>query len=569
MRKILLLLALPTVLAAQPDTRWFSDAKFGMFIHWGLYSQAGGVWQDKPYYGISEWMMQRGRIPVAEYEKLAATFNPAAFDAKAWAQVAKDAGMKYMVVTAKHHEGFAMYDSRVSPYNIVRATPYGKDPMKELSKATRDAGIAFGFYYSQFLDWHEPNGGGNNWDFTESKKDYLSYYRTKSIPQIKELLNQYGPLGLVWFDMPGGLSKEETQGLIDEVRRIQPNCLISSRVGNGLGDFKDYGDGEVPAIPVRNQPWEALFAHNDSWGYSRFDDNFKTPEEVIRLLATVASKGGNLILNIGPDGTGKMPEHSVRYLREVGRWLNKNGESIYGTTAGLIPPQPWGVTTSKPARLFLHVFQPPADGKLLLPSFPVQVTGARLLAGGTRLRVVKEGADWQLTVPATPGVIEVSYTGTPETVPVPPLTVSGNYPVTILEASSAKTSGKAEVSTLTWSHYFGDWKHAACLGGWAAPEDAAEFPLRVTHPGEYKLYLEYANPEPGQEGIVTFGEHTYPFLTLKTTDKYDAYQPLLFLRQPIAIVTVPSPGNYLLRIAPKRSGKELLKLKTVQLEPVR
>ncbi|MBO9638638.1 MAG: alpha-L-fucosidase [Siphonobacter aquaeclarae] len=568
MRKILLLLAFPTLLAAQPDTRWFSDAKFGMFIHWGLYSQAGSNWQGKPYYGISEWMMQRGRIPVAEYEKLAATFNPTAFNAKEWAQVAKDAGMKYMVVTAKHHEGFAMYDSHVSPYNIVRATPYGKDPMKELSKATRDAGIAFGFYYSQFLDWHEPNGGGNQWDFDESKKDYLSYYRAKSIPQIRELLNQYGPLGLVWFDMPGGLSKEETQGLIDEVRRIQPNCLISSRVGNGLGDFKDYGDGEVPAIPVRNQPWEALFTHNDSWGYSRFDDNFKTPEEVIRLLATVASKGGNLILNVGPDGTGKMPEHSVRYLKEVGRWLSKNGESIYGTTAGLVPPQPWGVTTSKPGKLFLHVFQPPTDGKLLLPSFPVQLTGARLLAEGTRLRYVKEGADWQLTVPPTPGVIEVGYTGTPEAASLP-LTVSGNYPVTVLEASSAKTAGKAAVSTVTWSHYFGDWKHAVCLGAWAAPEDAAEFSLRVTHPGEYKLYLEYANREPGQEGIVTFGEQTYPFLTLKTTDTYDSYQPLLFLRQPIAIVTVSAPGNYLLRIAPKRSGKELLKLKTVQLEPVR
>lgn len=568
MRKTLLLVLLPALLSAQPDTRWFRDAKFGMFIHWGLYSQAGGVWQDKPLYGISEWMMYRAKIPVSRYEKLAASFHPTAFNATEWAQVAKDAGMKYLVVTAKHHEGFAMYDSKVSPYNIVQATPYGKDPMKALANATRDAGIAFGFYYSQFLDWHEPNGGGNNWDFDESKKDYLSYYRTKSIPQIKELLNGYGPLGLVWFDMPGGLSTEETRSLIDEVRRIQPNCLISSRVGNGLGDFKDYGDGEVPSVPVRDQPWEALFTHNDSWGFSRFDGNFKTPQEVIRLLATVASKGGNLILNVGPDGTGKMPEHSVRYLKEVGRWLKINGESIYGTTAGLLPPQPWGVTTSKPGKLFLHVFQLPEDGRLLLPSLSARITRARPLGGGPDLRMEKNGADWYVTVKGKPDVIEVDYEGTPAAVSLPQ-TVSGAYPVNTLEAAAARTSGKATLSTVTWSHYFGDWKHAGCVTGWTGPDDTAEFSLRITHPGAYKLWLEYACSDDGQEGLLSVNNQTYPFLTLRTTDKYDAWKPLLFVRHPVAIVTVPAPGAYTLRIAPKQAGKELLKLKTIQLEPVR
>src|SRR5690606_4640406 len=186
-----------------PNVQWFKDAKFGMFIHWGLYSHLGGEWNGKRYYGSGEWIMNQARIPVKEYEAAAKGFNPVNFDAEEWAQLAKDAGMKYMVITAKHHEGFAMYKSSVSDFNIVDATPYHKDPMKALSEAVRKRGIQFGFYYSQFQDWYEPNGGKNTWDFNESEKDYQKYYNEKAIPQLKEIMTNYGPLGIVWFDTPG------------------------------------------------------------------------------------------------------------------------------------------------------------------------------------------------------------------------------------------------------------------------------------------------------------------------------------------------------------------------------
>jgi len=556
-----------------PNQQWFKDAKFGMFIHWGLFAQAGGVWQGKDYYGISEWMMNRGKIPAADYAELAKKFNPTKFNAKEWAQLAKDAGMKYMVITAKHHEGFAMFDSKVSDFNIVKATPYHQDPMKSLAQAVRDAGLHFGFYYSQYLDWHEPNGGGNRWDFNEAKKDYQAYYRTKSIPQIKELLNNYGPLGLIWFDMPGGLSKEETQKLIDDVRKIQPGCLMSSRVGNGLGDFKDYGDGEIPATVPDNGAWEALFTHNDSWGYSKFDYNFKTPKEIVRLLTTVSSKGGNLILNVGPDSTGQMPEYSVKYLRLVGKWLKVNGEAIYGTTAGFINPQPWGLTTSKPHKLYLHVFERPKNGLIFIPGL-YQIKKAYLLANKQPLAFVKANGGISIKLPYLIDPYNTVIAIDLKSRPIPlnadaPVTVSNQYANNALDAVNAQTSGKTEVKSITYSHYFGDWKHTPCLVGMAAPEDSALFLANITTPGDYKVTLEYACPpaQAGQEGVMNLNGKNYQFATLATSD-YESHKPLLFIKQTIAITTILKTGLYRLNIHPLHNGNELFKLKTVWLEPV-
>jgi len=375
-----------------PNLKWFKEAKFGLFIHWGLYSQLAGTWKGKNYYGSGEWIMSQARIPVKEYAKVANDFNPVNFNAGEWAQLAKDAGIKYIVITAKHHEGFAMYDSKVSNFNIVKATPYKKDPMKALALATAKRGIHFGFYYSQFQDWHEPNGGRNSWDFDESKKDYKKYYREKAIPQLKELLTNYGPLGIVWFDTPGGLTKEETRNLVDSLHMLQPNSLFSSRVGQGLGDYKDFGDSEVPPIPIKGA-WESIYTHNDSWGYIKHDMNFKTPKIIIQLLANVASKGGNLMLNVGPDGSGNIPKYSIQFLKETGKWLQKNGESIYGTTYGLIPEQPWGVSTSKPGKQFLHVFRRPHNGKLWVPDFMGKVTKVYALSGKQNLKWKKSGND--------------------------------------------------------------------------------------------------------------------------------------------------------------------------------
>jgi len=556
-----------------PNAKWFKEAKFGMFIHWGLYSKLGGVWNGKDYYGSGEWLMHQAKVPAADYAKVAKEFNPVKFNADEWADLAKDAGIKYMVITAKHHEGFAMYDSKVSDFNIVKASPYGKDPMKELSNATRKRGIQFGFYYSQFLDWHEPNGGGNKWDFDETKKDYLKYYKEKSIPQLKELLTNYGDLGIVWFDMPGGLDKKQTQELVDSMHALQPKSLFSSRVGQGLGDYRTFGDSEVPATPIKGA-WESIYTHNDSWGYISHDMNFKSPKEIIQLLATVASKGGNLMLNVGPDGEGNIPPYSVKYLRETGKWLQANGESIYGTTYGLIPAQPWGVTTSAPGKLYLHVLNNPGNGKIRIPGVNVAVNKVYQLANKQPVKWIKQGNDIIVDMPKSLNehntVLAVQFSGNLNdgyAASIPQ--VSLQYEFNTIDAVNAEVKGNAEIKSLTYSHYFGDWKHTTCVTNMSSPGDEASFKFSVAEPGDYKILLEYSCPEASskQEGLMSFNNTTYKFLTLRTSE-FSAGKPLLFIKHPVAIVSVDKPGIYTIKLTPDTNGKALFSLKSIILQPV-
>ncbi|MBS0028192.1 alpha-L-fucosidase [Chitinophaga sp. 2R12] len=558
-----------------PNIQWFKDAKFGLFIHWGLYSQLAGKWNNKRYYGSGEWIMFQAGIPVKEYEQVAKEFNPVNFNADEWAQLAKDAGIKYMVITAKHHEGFAMYDSKASDFNIVEATPYKKDPMKALADATRKRGIKFGFYYSQFVDWHEPNGAGNERDFDESKKNYQLYYDQKAIPQLKELLTGYGPLGIVWFDLPGGLTKAETQKLIDSLHALQPQSLFSSRVGQGLGDYKDFGDSEVPPVPIKGA-WESIYTHNDSWGYIEHDMNFKTSTEIIQLLANVASKGGNLMLNVGPDGKGNIPFYSIKYLKETGKWLAVNGESIYGTTYGFIPAQPWGVTTAKPGKLFLHVLNKPQNGKLLVPDFTNQVSNVYALDGKRKLNFKRNDKDIVIDIPSSTGatannVLVIEYSGAPPAYnATSPVTVSQQYETNRVDAIFSTNSGKAKTTSLGYSHYFGDWKHATCVTSMATPDDAATFQIRITDPGDYKVILEYAcSPaNAGQEASLEMAGEKFFFKTLRTSE-YSNGAPLLFIQHPVAITKIERTGVYSITIRPDQKGSELFKLKRVILEPAK
>ncbi|MFH6991729.1 alpha-L-fucosidase [Flavobacterium sp. FlaQc-48] len=559
-----------------PNVQWFRDAKFGMFIHWGLYSKLAGEWKGKRYYGSGEWIMHKdqAKISVAEYEKVAQTFNPVKFNADEWSQLAKDAGIKYMVITAKHHEGFAMYDSKVTDFDIVDATPYKKDPMKALAKANVKRGIPFGFYYSQFTDWHEPNGGRNSWDFDETKKDYQKYYREKSIPQIKELLTNYGPLGIVWFDTPGGMTREQTQTFVDELKALQPKSLFSSRVGQGLGDYRDFGDSEVPPVPIK-EPWESVFTHNDSWGYIKHDMNFKTPEEIIRLLANVASKGGNLMLNVGPDGEGSIPEYSVKFLLETGKWLKKNGESIYATTYGLIPAQPWGVSTSKPGRQYLHVLNRPANGQLLIPDFKGQISKVYSLGDKKTVSWTKKGNDIWLALPkfdqSANVVFVVEYTGEIEEYDLNvPVTVSSQYSKNVVEAIFASVKGKAKVSNLDYSHYYGDWKHTICVTGLSDSTDQADFSIRIVEPGDYKISLQYSCSEENakREGSMSVDNQEFLFRTLRTS-KYNSRSPLNLIDHNVATKSFSKAGIYTISIRPLQKGNELFKLKSVLLEPVK
>ena len=329
--------------AKQARLAWFREAKFGLFIHWGLYAIPAGQWKGARVPGIGEWIMFRARVPVPEYEKLAQGFNPVKFDADAWVTLAKDAGMKYMVITSKHHDGFALFDSKVSRYDVVDATPFKRDILKELAAACAKQGMPLGFYYSQAQDWHDPNGAGNTWDFgPDEKKDFDKYLRGKAEPQVRELLTGYGPVALVWFDTPRMMNGERAQRFTDIVRTLQPKTLIDGRLG-ASGDYVTTGDNVIPG-EAQTTAWEVPATLNHTWGYRTDDHDWKSPGDVTFKLVDIVSKGGNYLLNVGPMADGVIPQPSQDVLRAVGRWLKLNGEAVYG--AG---PTPWGDELGEPS----------------------------------------------------------------------------------------------------------------------------------------------------------------------------------------------------------------------------
>ncbi len=348
----------------------FNDAKFGMFIHWGVYSLPAGIWNGEKVKGLGEWIFYHAQIPREEYKQMCSRFNPVKFNAEEWVKAAKMAGMKYIVAMPKHHDGFAMYDSKVTDYDIMDATPFDRDPMEELYQACQKYGIKFSIYYSHATDWMDGGDAGvadyldshaeekqksesehwlkwpsNTWDPLPVR--FSEYLDKKAKPQVQELLRKFPKMQEIWYDVPHRMTRGQSFDFYKLAYDIQPSCLINSRVGNDFGDFWIPGDNKIPeGEEAKDIYWETPGTLNNTWGYKSYDVDWKLTEELLFWITEITSKGGNYLLNVGPTGEGVFPEESLKQLKEIGEWMKVNGESVYGTTK-------WVVNHEGPTSLFM------------------------------------------------------------------------------------------------------------------------------------------------------------------------------------------------------------------------
>ena len=544
---------------------WFRHDKFGMFIHWGPYSLLAGEWKGRrvPVGSEAEWIMQRFNIPVKEYREMARGMNPVHFDAEHWVGLAKTTGMKYLVITAKHHDGFAMYHSRVSEYNIVDWTSFKRDPLKELSEACRKQGIRFCVYYSHREDWDHPDGYGNNWDYDRSKKDFERYLEQKSKPQVRELLTNYGSLGLIWFDR-GLYTPQQAAAFVNLVRSLQPSCLINGRVGNYaqelMGDYQDMDDNGMPTGGL-GEDWETPQTLNTTWGYSKFDQQWKTPSVVIQRLVEAVSKGGNYLLNIGPMADGTIPAPPVATLEQVGAWMRKNGESIYGTSACPLEEFPWGRCTVKGEKIYLHVFSWPGDAVLRIGGLNNPVRAAYpLLEPSLKLPFRREHGVLSVSLPRqslddkdTVVVLEISG---PPNVDPPLLTQVSDSPFE-LDYEDVVTAGKAAKQFNRDGGFH--------ISRWTGPSDSGTWHLLVSQTGDYKVSIRYAARRDwgGTKYVVTIGSQSLEAEVEPTGEWYE------YKTFPLGTVKLAQAGECIVSLRPAAaSDHNLMYFKSLILEPV-
>lgn len=495
---------------------WFREARFGMFIHWGLYAIPAGRWNGAGVHGTGEWLQTNAPIQVADYEPLKSRFNPVHFDAGAWAKTAKRAGMKYVVITSKHHDGFALFDSQGTDWDVA-ATPFRRDILRELADACRAEGIRLGWYYS-ILDWHHPDYlPRRGWDVRPADGADFDRYVAFMKGQLTELLTNYGPVDVLWFDGEWEETWTHERGLdLDAfVRRLQHEIIVNNRVDKGrhgmaglnaAGDWAgDFGtpEQEVPHAGIPGVDWESCMTMNDTWGFRSDDENWKSSTRLIRTLCEVASKGGNFLLNVGPTADGLIPEASLERLADIGQWMDVNAESIHATGPSPFPrPLPWGRCTSKPGVLYLHVFDWPRDRRLVIPGLLNDIAGASILGSSWAVTPERRDDDVVLALPPEPvheaaTVIRIEIIGAPRVAPPRPIG-AGSDGVVLLAAADAELHGPSLRLEDRWG---------SSLGFWVSPDAHAAWNIQAP-PGVYEaeLDLSCASESAGSEFLLWLGD---------------------------------------------------------------
>ncbi|WP_372651831.1 alpha-L-fucosidase [Draconibacterium sp.] len=541
---------------------WWTDARFGMFIHWGIYSVPAGFYKGEPQKNSAEWIMNRGQIPVAEYAKFAELFNPTLFDAKEFVGLAKEAGMKYMVITAKHHDGFAMFHSKCNPFNVVDATPFGRDVMKELADECAKQGIKFGFYYSQAQDWSHPGGMGNNWDKTMQRVSSDAYVMEKALPEVNQLLSDYGDIAIFWWDTPRAMTKEVVDSLYHVTTALQPAIITNDRLGDDYpGDHKTY-ERHMPKKKPEDKYWELCQPVSGSWGYRSDDQNFKSLETLIGNLANAASMGGNYLLNVSPTCLGTLSPKAVERMKGIGAWMDKNSEAIYETEASPCSKVDWGYITMKRAegitKLYLHVFDWEA-GKITVP-IRNKSAKASLLTNSSkkfRTKVGEEGLTVQLSGKAPDeinSVIVLELADAPDAIEPKPFGQDDNGVVAFMTES-------AEFENM---HGLGVKYNSSkdCIGSWTNEHERVYWTFAIENPATFHVTAKTAGLKEAAFEVELNGQTQT--VKIPATNDYGDFKPL-----EIGNFEITEPGNYKITFKPVQGNWAPVNLKDVVMTPVK